>query len=129
MLLKERKLRSSDISRVPSLSFCLSNSLLNSPDLTYVIVELTSNGIHLKVQELSLSNFTDHGMSFITADADDYFAEIAGTGFDVLYEELNVKKEIVEIDAALAGKLGKATYEAFMKTGSKSRILFRNKAP
>ena len=44
-------------------------------------------------------------MSFITADADDYFAEIAGTGFDVLYEELNVKKEIVEIDAALAGKL------------------------
>ena len=68
-------------------------------------------------------------MSFITADADDYFAEIAGTGFDVLYEELNVKKEIVEIDAALAGKLGKATYEAFMKTGSKSRILFRNKVP
>ena len=44
-------------------------------------------------------------MSFITADADDYFAEIAGTGFDVLYEELNVKKEIVEIDAALAGNL------------------------
>lgn len=65
-------------------------------------------------------------MSFITADADDYFAEIAGTGFDVLYEELNVKKEIVEIDAALAGKLlcKKATYEAFMKTGSNSKIFF-----
>ena len=46
-------------------------------------------------------------MSFITADADDYFAEIAGTGFDVLYEELNVKKEIVEIDAALAGNFAK----------------------
>ena len=69
-------------------------------------------------------------MSFITADADDYFAEIAGTGFDVLYEELNVKKEIVEIDAALAGKLlcKKATYEAFMKTGSNSKIFSRNKA-
>ena len=71
-------------------------------------------------------------MSFITADADDYFAEIAGTGFDVLYEELNVKKEIVEIDAALAGKLALQKgnlYEAFMKTGSKSKIFFRNKAP
>ena len=55
--------------------------------------------------------------------ADDYFDGIAGAGFDVLYEDLNVKKEIVDIEAIEGGSAANVTAAATI-----SAILNKNAA-